>query len=126
MTNTFCGTVIYMAPEVFRHCYSQAADVFSFGLMLWELLYCVRCTSGMHSDLQSKFSQPLAVIGKLLESNDNRPQLPLPGSPVHVDEEIVRLIKDAWRSDPTDRPTFELIAQFLGAYNRRAISEVQN
>ena len=36
---TGCGTLYWMAPEVLSNDkYSETADVFSFGVILWELL----------------------------------------------------------------------------------------
>jgi receptor-interacting serine/threonine-protein kinase 5 len=35
---TVCGTLMYMAPEVFKgHPYGLSADVYSVGIMLWEI-----------------------------------------------------------------------------------------
>ena len=36
---TFVGTVAWMAPEVIRHePYSEKVDVWSYGVVIWELL----------------------------------------------------------------------------------------
>lgn len=38
-TMTYCGTPKWTAPEVLRmNSYSEKADVFSFGIVLWEIL----------------------------------------------------------------------------------------
>jgi serine/threonine protein kinase len=38
------GTYRWMAPEVIEHKpYDERADVFSFGVVLWELLTCKVC-----------------------------------------------------------------------------------
>src|SRR5690348_7044191 len=37
-TSTFCGTLPWTAPEVFANSgYSEKCDVYSFGIVLWEL-----------------------------------------------------------------------------------------
>ena len=37
---TVCGTPLYMAPEVLAgQMYSEKADMFSYGMILWELWY---------------------------------------------------------------------------------------
>jgi len=41
------GTARYMAPEVLFEQYRPAADIFSLGLVLWELLYCEVCLKRM-------------------------------------------------------------------------------
>ena len=40
ITGTLAGTPVYIAPEVF-HCslYGNKADIYSFGIMLWEMWY---------------------------------------------------------------------------------------
>ena len=36
---TFVGTVAWMAPEVIRHePYSEKVDIWSYGVVIWELL----------------------------------------------------------------------------------------
>ncbi|XP_065826963.1 uncharacterized protein [Oscarella lobularis] len=38
ITGTQCGTVLYMAPEVMvRNAYGTSADIFSVGIIMWEL-----------------------------------------------------------------------------------------
>lgn len=39
MTNTICGTIPYMAPEVIsRQPYKKSSDVYSYGITLWEMI----------------------------------------------------------------------------------------
>ena len=38
ITGTVCGTPLYMAPEVMEgKLHSAAVDIYSFGLMMWEM-----------------------------------------------------------------------------------------
>lgn len=40
VTTTIAGTILYMAPEVLsKHGCSQASDIYSTGLMLWEMYH---------------------------------------------------------------------------------------
>ena len=40
ITGTLAGTPLYIAPEVFHsEVYDSKADIYSFGIMLWEIWY---------------------------------------------------------------------------------------
>ena len=40
ITGTLAGTPVYIAPEVFHsEVYDSKADIYSFGIMLWEMWY---------------------------------------------------------------------------------------
>ncbi|KAF8377759.1 hypothetical protein HHK36_031144 [Tetracentron sinense] len=93
------GTYRWMAPEVIEHKpYDQKADVFSFGIVLWELL-----TGKIpHADLT-----PLqAAIGVLQEGL--RPTIPEDTHP-----KFVELLKRCWQQDPSLRPDFSEIIEML-------------
>ena len=47
------GTFRYIAPEVYFLSYSHQADVYSYGILLWELLECERSIA--------MFSKPVYV-----------------------------------------------------------------
>jgi serine/threonine protein kinase len=47
-THTKQGTVRYMAPEVLHRLpYNERADVYSFGLLMWEMLAYQRVFQGI-------------------------------------------------------------------------------
>ena len=59
ITGTQMGTPNYMAPEVasFRR-YDRKADIYSFGVMLWEMWYGKRAFYGIApKDLQEQVAQ---------------------------------------------------------------------
>jgi serine/threonine protein kinase len=90
--------VAWIAPELFvkRH-YTEKADVYSYGVILWELL-----TRRMpFGDIES-FSIPLLV------SRGERPPFPKDCSP-----EWKKLIKLCWHQKPQKRPDFKQILQRL-------------
>ncbi|KAI3468785.1 hypothetical protein Pfo_025448 [Paulownia fortunei] len=87
------GTPQWMAPEVLRNEPStEKSDVFSFGVILWELM--TECIPW--SDLNSL--QVVGVVGFM----DRRLDLP-----ENIDPQVSSIISDCWRSNPEDRPSFE-------------------
>jgi serine/threonine protein kinase len=93
------GSLRYMSPEVARcEPYNLTADVYSFGLLLWQVCSLLLPYDGMnrqdHSDL--------VVYG------NERPQLDSAWStPLRI------LMKRAWEPDPSVRPSMESIYKIL-------------
>jgi serine/threonine protein kinase len=89
----------YLAPECYDNQYSLASDVFSFALILYELVV------GKPPSLTSLKQQ---TVAKLLIVEDARPDIP-----DFVLPEVAKLICDRWATDPEDRLSFHQILQQL-------------
>jgi serine/threonine protein kinase len=89
----------YLAPECYDNQYSQMSDVFSFGLIVYELLVG-----------KPAFSTELSFyqIAQILAVKDERPVIP-----DFVLPTARQLITDCWAEEPGDRPSFEGIAENL-------------
>eukprot|EP00268_Persea_americana_P051100 TRINITY_DN5620_c0_g1_i10.p1 TRINITY_DN5620_c0_g1~~TRINITY_DN5620_c0_g1_i10.p1 ORF type:complete len:342 (+),score=54.74 TRINITY_DN5620_c0_g1_i10:2458-3483(+) len=91
------GTPQWMAPEVLRNEPSnEKSDVFSFGVILWELM----TESIPWTNLNSL--QVVGVVGFM----DRRLDIP-----EDLDPRISTIIHDCWQSDSEQRPSFEQIRQ---------------
>lgn len=105
------GTYRWMAPEVIEHKpYDQKADVFSFGVILWELL------TGLipYSEL-TPLQAAVGVVQKGL-----RPQIPQ-----HCPLQLVSIMGACWRQTASERPSFsELLAQLQELRDMRLEVEV--
>lgn len=93
------GTPLWMAPEVmqFRE-FNEKADVYSFGIVLWEFL--TRKEPFSHHTNYSKFRKAVCEKGE-------RPEIP-PCEP-----SLRFLIQRCWHPDPEMRPSFPQINQSL-------------
>jgi len=88
-----------MSPEVMQsQRYTEKADVFSFGIILWEVLFRQVPYQGMNSVQVS-----IAVITQNL-----RPPIPS-DTPV----ELARLMQECWATKPEARPVFPQIIERL-------------
>jgi len=95
ITGTLAGTPVYMAPEVTRfHIYELSADIYSLGIMLWEMWFGQQVFSSVPvSSIQDLFAK---VQGGLRPKN-----VPsyLPPSPAWRG-----LMEWCWSEDPKERP----------------------
>jgi len=87
-----CGTVQWMAPEILANeTYAEPADVYSYGIILWELLSRDCPYEGM-----SAIQCALAVLNR-----DVRPEIP-----TWCPQLFVQLIQACIDKEPSNRPTF--------------------
>ncbi|KAL0491422.1 serine/threonine-protein kinase drk [Acrasis kona] len=99
------GTAGYIAPEIIRnHPYNQSCDVYSFGIVMYELL-----TEKMaYSD---EFLSIFVIAEKV--KNGERPAF---DESLIVSEslvEYVSLMKDCWQDDKYERPSFDQVTKRL-------------
>ncbi|XP_024922183.1 serine/threonine-protein kinase STY8 isoform X2 [Ziziphus jujuba] len=93
------GTYRWMAPEVIEHKpYDHKADVFSFGVVLWELL-----AGKLPYENLTPLQAAVGVVQKGL-----RPKIPRHAHPI-----LVELLERCWLQDPSLRPEFSEIVGIL-------------
>lgn len=95
-----CGTVQWMAPEILANeAYAEPADVYSYGIVLWELLTRECPFEGM-----SSIQCAMAVL-----NHSKRPEVPN-----WCPQVFASLIERCLDKDPKKRPT---IAEILSAFD---------
>lgn len=96
LLDSHVGTSQWMAPEVLSsQIYDSKIDVYSYGILLWEMLTHDIPYKGM------KESQ----IAKFVVQDDGRPLVPQNCPP-----KLKRLIRLCWDKNPEKRPCFQSIA----------------
>ncbi|KAG0557777.1 hypothetical protein KC19_11G156500 [Ceratodon purpureus] len=104
------GTYRWMAPEVIEHKpYDYKADVFSFGIVLWELL----TGKVPYADL-TPLQAAVGVVQKGL-----RPTIPR-----DINPKLTALLHKCWKADPAERPDFSVITASLQEVSKEVNEEL--
>ncbi|XP_047177104.1 serine/threonine-protein kinase STY13-like [Vigna umbellata] len=103
------GTYRWMAPELYstvtlrqgekKH-YNHKVDVYSFAIVLWELIHNRLPFEGM-SNLQAAYA---AAFKSTRPSAEDLP------------DELALIVTSCWKEEPNDRPNFSQIIQMLLRY----------
>uniref|UniRef100_A0A0D9XG84 non-specific serine/threonine protein kinase n=1 Tax=Leersia perrieri TaxID=77586 RepID=A0A0D9XG84_9ORYZ len=93
------GTYRWMAPEVIEHKpYDHKADVFSFGVLMWELL-----TGKIPYEYLTPLQAAVGVVQKGLR----------PTIPKNAHAKLSELLQKCWQQEPAERPDFSEILETL-------------
>mmetsp|Transcript_31719 Transcript_31719/g.48630 ORF Transcript_31719/g.48630 Transcript_31719/m.48630 type:complete len:1000 (-) Transcript_31719:70-3069(-) len=101
------GTYRYMAPEVIRHeSYSSNADVYSFGIVLWQLI-----------TREVPFATMTPIQAAYAVAEGRRPEIP-----ASCPEQLREIITLCWDQDSHKRPSFTYIVMALADYAKMAFN----
>jgi serine/threonine protein kinase len=104
------GTFFYAAPELFEEgaLATPKCDIFSFGLILYELL----------------FGSPVFAHSlSLMEVTKERRKRKMPEIPPNCGSVMVNLIARCWSHNPGDRPSFQDILSLFQRHNYNVFPE---
>ena len=96
------GVLPYMAPEILRRGpYTPASDIYSFSMIMWEFTSGVRPFDDKEFDFQLSLS---ICAGEHPDTIENTPQC------------YINLLKRCWDSDPSKRPTIQMIEDIISEW----------
>jgi len=100
------GSPVYMAPEILDdHPYNTSADVYSFSIVLWELV------TRKIPYAEQKFRRGAPGLFELYQFVVTNQKRPPPPSRDECPPKLIELIQQCWDPDPAKRPTFQQILE---------------
>jgi len=101
-TNQKVGTLAWMAPELFvpKPKYSKAADIYSYGMILWELA----ARKSPHASCNPNLLAMFILQGHREDIPQNTP------------DNYAKLIKWCWKAEPKERPSIEQAVEHLAQH----------
>jgi serine/threonine protein kinase len=103
---------VTMAPECMRsEMYQPASDVYSFGIVLWEMFTGRQPYAGSGA---MQLMYKVGVEGKRPELRDSD----------GIPPSVVQLIQQCWAQDPGGRPDFTTVVKELNHINRSHFQRV--
>ncbi|KAL3676827.1 hypothetical protein R1sor_026775 [Riccia sorocarpa] len=106
------GTPEWMAPEMLRNEPSnEKCDVYSFGVILWELATLRQPWAGMN---------PMQVVGAV---GFQHRRLDIPPD---MDPQLADIIRECWHTDPSARPSFAQLMAALKPLQRPLVSQQES
>lgn len=101
------GTSHWMAPEVHTDCYDERVDVYSYAMIMYEIV----CREIPFEDEEA------ASVGRII-AQGHRPDLEAvpPDAPFQI-QSMVELMQRCWAQSPDARPSFRDIVPFLAQFS---------
>jgi serine/threonine protein kinase len=88
------GSPVYMAPEMLQSiAFTEKVDVYSFGVILWELFTKKEPFEGKYADV--------ADLTNAVVNREQRPEMP-----ADMPDKLRVLIEQCWAQSPAKRPSF--------------------
>ncbi|KAF5837363.1 kinase-like domain-containing protein, partial [Dunaliella salina] len=100
------GSLMYMSPELVRgHQYNEKVDVFSFGIMMFELF------AGRMLAMRSEFiTGGEEAVEEYVKGRSNGARDKIPE---HWPVEVQQIVKSCWDQEPNARPDFGTVYKWL-------------
>ncbi|RIB23380.1 kinase-like domain-containing protein [Gigaspora rosea] len=101
------GILPYIAPEVLeKTSYTTASDIYSFGMIMWEILYGIPIASFYNIVYNKLFGSELQ---RKIVLDELRP-------PIFAETYYVNLMKQCWDKEPERRPSATKIIQTISKW----------